>query len=38
VIPHWHLRSDRVAYWNHLQRPAETPKNGIDLDNWWAKP
>lgn len=38
VIPHWHLAKDRVAYWNHLQRPEMTPKNGIDLDNWWVKP
>lgn len=35
VIPHWHLTKDRVAYWNHLQRPEVTPKNGIDLNNWW---
>lgn len=38
VITHWHLAKDRVAYWSHLQRPAETPKNGVDLDNWWVKP
>ena len=38
VIPHWHLSKDRVAYWDHLQRPETTPKNGIDLDNWWARP
>ena len=37
VIPHWHLRKDRVAYWNHLKRPANTPKNGIDLNNWWTE-
>src|SRR5690606_2262659 len=37
VIPHWHLRRDRVAYWNHLKRPANTPKNGIDLNNWWTE-
>jgi microcin C transport system substrate-binding protein len=37
VIPHWHLRKDRVAYWNHLKRPANTPKNGIDLNNWWSE-
>ncbi|KXO11868.1 extracellular solute-binding protein [Marinobacter excellens] len=35
VIPHWYLTKDRVAYWNHLQRPEVTPKNGIDLNNWW---
>ncbi len=37
VIPHWHLIKDRVAYWNHLQRPQVTPKNGIDLNNWWIE-
>ncbi len=38
VVPHWHLAKDRVAYWRHLQRPQMTPKNGVDLDNWWVKP
>lgn len=38
VVPHWHLTKDRVAYWNKLQRPETTPKNGIDLDNWWINP
>ena len=38
VIPHWHLTSDRIAYWNKLQRPEVTPKNGIDLNNWWINP
>lgn len=38
VVPHWHLAKDRVAYWNHLAHPEKTPKNGTDLDNWWAKP
>lgn len=36
VIPHWHLSKDRVAYWNHLERPDVTPKSGIDLNNWWV--
>lgn len=35
VVPHWHLTKDRVAYWNKLQRPEVTPKNGIDINNWW---
>ncbi|EMP55481.1 peptide ABC transporter periplasmic peptide-binding protein [Marinobacter santoriniensis NKSG1] len=38
VIPQWHLTSDRVAYWNKLERPKVTPKNGFDLNNWWIKP
>jgi len=36
VIPHWHLSKDRVAYWNHLERPDVTPDSGIDLNNWWV--
>lgn len=38
VVPHWHLAKDRVAYWSHLKHPKTTPKNGTDLDNWWAEP
>ncbi|MDO6442429.1 extracellular solute-binding protein [Marinobacter sp. 2_MG-2023] len=38
VVPHWHLAKDRVAYWSHLKHPEQTPKNGTDLDNWWAEP
>lgn len=38
VVPHWYLAKDRVAYWSHLKHPETTPKNGTDLDNWWAKP
>jgi len=38
VVPHWHLTKDRVAYWNKLQRPETTPKNGIDINNWWINP
>ena len=38
VVPHWHLAKDRVAYWSHLKHPEKTPKNGTDLDDWWAEP
>ncbi|KAA1175142.1 ABC transporter substrate-binding protein [Marinobacter salinexigens] len=38
VIPNWYLDKDRVAYWNTLARPENTPKNGVDPDNWWIKP
>lgn len=37
VIPHWHLTSDRVAYWKKLHHPDETPMNGVDLNNWWVQ-
>ncbi|WP_100640579.1 extracellular solute-binding protein [Marinobacter salexigens] len=38
VVPHWHLAKDRIAYWGHLMHPETTPKNGTDLDHWWAEP
>lgn len=37
VVPQWYLDVDRIAYWNNLKRPAKTPKNGVDLSNWWAE-
>lgn len=38
VIPQWYLPRDRIAYWGYLKRPEVTPKNGIDIDNWWIQP
>ena len=35
VVPQWHLSMDRIAYWSFLERPATTPKNGVDVNNWW---
>jgi microcin C transport system substrate-binding protein len=36
VIPNWHLRSWRVAYWNKFSRPAISPKYALGLDTWWV--
>jgi microcin C transport system substrate-binding protein len=38
VIPHWHIRYFRVAYWNKFVRPAVTPKYGLGFDGWWIDP
>jgi microcin C transport system substrate-binding protein len=35
VVPQWHLSMDRIAYWSFLERPDTTPKNGVNVDNWW---
>jgi microcin C transport system substrate-binding protein len=37
VIPHWHLRAYRVAYWNKFGRPAVNPPYDLPLDAWWSK-
>ena len=38
VIPHWHIRVTRIAYWNKFSRPEVIPKYGLDLFTWWIDP
>jgi len=38
VIPQWHIRSFRVAYWNKFSRPKIAPKYGFGFDTWWVDP
>lgn len=37
VVPHWHSRVFRVAYWDRYARPEITPKYGLALESWWAR-
>lgn len=36
VIPNYHTRNLRLAYWDYLEQPAVKPKYGLGLDYWWA--
>ncbi len=36
VIPQYHIRSFRVAYWNKFSRPRIAPKYGFGFDTWWV--
>ncbi len=38
VIPHFHLRAFRVAYWDRFGRPAIAPKYAFGFDTWWIDP
>ena len=38
VIPHWHLGTDRVAYWDKFAIPAIIPSQGVDPLLWWIDP
>ncbi len=39
VIPNWHLRSHRIAYWDKFSRPAIHPKYALGfIDTWWVDP
>ena len=36
VIPHWHIRSFRLVYWDMFGKPEVPPKYGISFPNtWW---
>lgn len=38
VIPNWHIRAFRVAYWDEFSRPAVSPKYSLGFDTWWIDP
>jgi microcin C transport system substrate-binding protein len=38
VIPHWHIRYFRVAYWDKFGRPEVNPPYNLPLDAWWIDP
>jgi microcin C transport system substrate-binding protein len=38
VVPHWHLQSVRVAYWDRFGRPDKPVRTGVALDSWWLDP
>ena len=37
VIPNWHIKTWRVAYWDRLQHPEATPLYDVGLMTWWTK-
>ena len=36
VVPHFHIRTFRVAYWDKFERPAISPRYALGLDTWWV--
>ncbi|WP_426955859.1 extracellular solute-binding protein [Muricoccus radiodurans] len=38
VIPQWHSRTFRLAYWDKFGRPERNPHRGLGLDAWWIDP
>jgi len=36
LIPNWHIRYDRVAYWNMFGQPEAVPADGIVFNAWWV--
>ncbi|WP_191488963.1 extracellular solute-binding protein [Pseudomonas sp. FEN] len=38
VIPNWHIKTWRVAYWDHIGHPKLSPAYDIGVNTWWIKP
>lgn len=39
VIPHWHIGTYRIAYWDKFGQPGIPPKYGLAVvDTWWSDP
>ncbi len=35
VVPHWHIRADRVLYWDKFGMPKTPVRTGVMTDRWW---
>ncbi|MNY63446.1 hypothetical protein D3C86_2004080 [compost metagenome] len=38
MIPNWHIKTWRVAYWDHIGHPKVAPKYDVGTSTWWIKP
>ncbi len=38
VVPQWHIRFDRIAWWDRFGRTGRAPKYGPDIASWWVDP
>jgi len=38
VVPHWHIQSFRIAFWDKFGRPERNPRYNLGLDSWWIDP
>ncbi|MBR7158439.1 MAG: ABC transporter substrate-binding protein [Alphaproteobacteria bacterium] len=35
VIPQWHTKVTRIAFWDKFGMPETIPMQGVDIMNWW---
>jgi microcin C transport system substrate-binding protein len=38
VLPNWHIKTWRVAYWDHIAHPGVKALSDIGTNTWWYKP
>ncbi len=37
MIPQWHSRTYRIAWWDKFGRPPRNPRYALALDSWWVE-
>ena len=37
LVPHWHIKYDRIAYWDKFGYPDATPSSGNQFMSWWIE-
>jgi microcin C transport system substrate-binding protein len=37
MVPHWHSRTFRIAWWDKFGRPPRNPRYALALDSWWVE-
>jgi microcin C transport system substrate-binding protein len=37
MVPHWHSRTFRVAWWDKFGKPERNPRYGLGLESWWVE-
>ncbi|MBV9654522.1 MAG: ABC transporter substrate-binding protein [Acetobacteraceae bacterium] len=38
IVPHWHLQSLRLAYWDRFARVPQPIRAGLAFETWWIDP
>jgi len=38
VVPHYHGRTFRIAWWDRFGRPERNPRYDVGFDSWWVDP
>lgn len=38
MVPNWHSRTFRIAFWDKFGRPERNPRYGLAIDSWWVDP
>jgi microcin C transport system substrate-binding protein len=38
LVPNWHIKSTRLAWWDRFGMPDKPIREGVNFDTWWIDP